>query len=210
MADGFGGITTRPATYVILFTQRLDGGTYIPTSIAWTVTARPLIATWNPCTPFLSVPARVLTRYPRWSTCVPNMVGLHDPPILLNPENGFSPVTTTSATSQDPIKTKIPVAPQGVSLPAATRTSPPGAKSTPSSGDDLVRPSETRIPSKLLAAFTFGGTIYTRDSASNFLIGTQILTPGGSITDSGTMLSMASDGEAVFLGVYRNPNFGPI
>ena len=56
-----------------------------------TMTLTPVAITYNPCTPYLSVPSRLLTLDPRWSTCVRYMAGLHDPPINLDPENGFYP-----------------------------------------------------------------------------------------------------------------------
>lgn len=65
---------------------------------------------------------------------------------------------------------------------------------------------------------TFGGSTYTADAASDFIIAGQTLTPGGVITVSGTPISYASSGsdvvvggttESVGLATYIINGFGP-
>ena len=47
---------------------------------------------------------------------------------------------------------------------------------------------------------TFGGSTYTADAASDFIIAGQTLTPGGVITVSGTTISYASSGSDIVVG----------
>ena len=47
---------------------------------------------------------------------------------------------------------------------------------------------------------TLGSSTVTQDSSSNFIIGSQTLAPGGSITHSGTVLSLARSGGGVVFG----------
>lgn len=49
-------------------------------------------------------------------------------------------------------------------------------------------------------AITFGGSTYTADAASDFILAGQTLTPGGVITVSGTPISYASSGSDVVVG----------
>ena len=55
----------------------------------------------------------------------------------------------------------------------------------------------TPAPSQGPALLTFGGSTYTANAASQFVIGGQTLTPGGQITVSGTALSEGPSGSGV-------------
>ena len=167
--------------------------TYVDTMYNSTYTCTAVAATYNSCTPYLSIPTPLLTHDPRWSTCIRFIAGLRDPPINLEPENGFYPVTTTSVPpAAIPTNTKGPVAPQAFQQFSASKTQPPWTQSTSVSNND---PSQPNIfISKLPAVMTFKGSYITADSVSGFVIGSYTLTPGGGITVLETLLSMASDG----------------
>ena len=55
----------------------------------------------------------------------------------------------------------------------------------------------TPAPSQGPALLTFGGSTYTANAASHFVVGGQTLTPGGQITVSGTVLSEGASGSGV-------------
>lgn len=150
------------------------------------------IAYYNPCSPWLSVPSRLLNLDTKWSTCVRNFRGLHDPPTILNTENGFSIPPTTAADRSSPMKTNSPAAGQEIQLPTPTPTS--------SAGDNTLRAQPSPIVSLLPAVATFKGAAYTMNSASAFVVAGQTLSPGGAITVANTVLSMASDGRSLLIG----------
>jgi hypothetical protein len=79
--------------------------------------------------------------------------------------------------------------------PAPETQLAPGTKPTPSppGGPQVVQPKKPGV-------ITIGQSTITANSASAFVIGTQTLAPGQQITASGTVLSMAPDGETLFLG----------
>ena len=61
------------------------------------------------------------------------------------------------------------------------------------STQSLITPAPTQGP----ALLTFGGSTYTADANSQFVVGGQTLTPGGQITVSGTALSEGPSGSGV-------------
>jgi len=161
---------------------------------------QPWTVTYNPCEPYLSIPAQILTLHPHWQYCLRFFRGLHDPPRILATENGFVPVTTTSHSPKSPAKTNDAMTAQAVQQTMATKTSAPGTEPTPSS---LRGPQVVQLPQQnyeLPAVITIGQSTITANSKSAFVIGTQTLPPNQQITDSGTVLSMAPDGETLYLG----------
>ncbi|KAE9370006.1 hypothetical protein N431DRAFT_344499 [Stipitochalara longipes BDJ] len=140
----------------------------------------PWVLTYNPCTPFLSIPSRIIAIDPLWNTCYRDFKGLHDPPILLTPANGFFPIKTT-APGSPPKETQGASAGQAIPLPLITKTLSPKVSALP-------------------AIATIGRTTITANIATVLVIGTQTLGPGEEITNSGTLLSMASNGRELVIG----------
>ncbi|CAG8953788.1 hypothetical protein HYFRA_00006680 [Hymenoscyphus fraxineus] len=72
-------------------------------------------------------------------------------------------------------------------------------------------PVQRTPPTTARPQLVFGGTTYCQNGASNFEIASQILTPGGVVTVSGTTLSLAPKATEVFINnipfpVYQTPN----
>ncbi|KAE9375957.1 hypothetical protein N431DRAFT_464019 [Stipitochalara longipes BDJ] len=189
---------TTTLTYIVPGTTETITGT----ASTGTYTVNPYSSwalTYNPCEPYLSVPARILTLDPLWKTCSRAFKGLHDPPVLLEPSNGFFPVTTTP-----------PGGPSGfLSVPTIAPESPAEDTLAASAGQLIPQPVVTKTPSpnisnlptsKLPPVATIGTTTVTANSDGIFIIGTRTLAPGQQITESGTLLSMASDGRELIIG----------
>lgn len=168
------------------------------TTATYTYPFDPWVVTYNPCSPYLSIPSNLLTLNPHWSTCWRNFEGLHDPPSVLETANGFFPVTTTAPAPKSPTETKGAAAPQAVQQTMATKTLAPNP--IHSLGNDHPPGQPSQRMSKLPTVITMGETIITANSASAFRIGTQTLAPGQKITAAGTVLSMAPDGRTLFFG----------
>lgn len=173
------------ASTVDAFTYTIPGyngsdTTWAAFTTSYTVSAySPWPITYNPCTPFLSIPPRIIAIDPLWNTCYRDFKGLHDPPIFLTSSNGFFPVTTKAPES--PEETHGASAGQAIPQPLVTKTPSPNI-------------------SKLPATAIIGGTTITANFATVFVVGTQTLAPGQKITDAGTLLSMASDGRELVIG----------
>ena len=84
--------------------------------------------TYNPCTPYLSIPPRILSLDPKWTTCRRGFQALHDPPVILNSENGFSAVITTAYTPSEATKTDLLSPAQAIQQASATKTPPSRTK----------------------------------------------------------------------------------
>ncbi|PMD37465.1 hypothetical protein L207DRAFT_585801 [Hyaloscypha variabilis F] len=188
-ASDFRTFTQFASSKTETFTELASSGTVtvFPSFIPWTLT-------YNPCEPYLSIPSRILKLDPLWKACSQGVTGLHDPPVMLEPSNGLFPVTTTA-----------PGGPSGF-LSVPTRAPGSFAEETrgASAGQAIPQPVVTKTPSpnisKLPAVATIGTTIVTANLATIFVIGTQTLAPGQKITESGTLLSMASDGRELVIG----------
>jgi hypothetical protein len=149
-----------------------------------TFTYSPTVVTYNPCTPFLSIPSRIITLDRRWNTCIHNFVGLHDPPVILSTGSGFSAVTAPHPDPGYPRKTTVPSPAQAIQQPSASKTPAPG---------------KDPIASKLPAVVTVGKATITENSASAFEIGSQTLVAGQQITYSNTILSIVADGRTLII-----------
>ena len=107
--------------------------------------------------------------------------------------------TVLSPGAPQPIKAPSSDAPQMTSPPSIPQPgAPAGGKFSP------VRPvSPPAQPAPIPAPapiMTIGSSVVTQDASSNFVIGSQTLAPGGSITHSGTVLSLAPSGGGVVFG----------
>ena len=60
--------------------------------------------------------------------------------------------------------------------------------------------SSSGAPAEAPAVLTFGGSTYTANAASQFIVAGQTLTPGAAITVSGTPISLASGGNVAVVG----------
>jgi hypothetical protein len=156
---------------------------------------------YNPCNPYLSIPAKILSLDPHWQYCLLFFKAMHDPPTLLAPENGFFPVTTTSRSPESPHKTNAAMTAQAVQQTVATKTPAPETQLAPGTKPTNSPPGDSRVVQpKQPAVITVGQITITANSASAFVIGTQTLAPGQQITAFRTLFSMAPDGENLFLG----------
>lgn len=82
--------------------------------------------------------------------------------------------------------------------------SPPVASPTPASMLSQPSPAPFSVP-RPTPVITIGSSTLVQDSSSNFVIGSQTLAPGSSITHSGTLLSLASAGTAIVFGPSTQP-----
>jgi hypothetical protein len=96
---------------------------------SYTVTYSPIgfPVTYNPCRPWLSVPTKIYTLQPEYSSCVHNIKGLFDPPIFLTTSSGFYPITTPAPPQPTPTKTAAP----GSAIPELTPTKTPSLTTRP-------------------------------------------------------------------------------
>jgi hypothetical protein len=187
----------------------LLGGWYT-TTVTYTSLYLPLTVTYNPCTPYLSIPTQLLSIDQRWDTCIRNFRGLHDPPSVLDTASGFSLVRTVDPASTTPTRPNRASAAPTIQQPAATKTPAPNPKPTHSQEDDPLLAAQSQAISKLPASITLGKDIYTANSAGNFVINSQTLTPGGKVTNENNVLSMATDGHALIIGsstMYLEPAY---
>jgi hypothetical protein len=158
----------------------------------------PWVITYNPCEPYLSVPSRILTLDSLWKTCSRAFKGLHDPPVVLDSANGFFPVTKAppGAPGFLTVPTKTLKNPADQTLAASARQSIPQPAVTKTLSPTVSNLSASRLP--LVA--TVGKATFTANSHGIFMIGTRPLAPGQQITESGTLLSMASDARELVIG----------
>jgi hypothetical protein len=156
-----------------------DTVTLVDTESAWSVTV-----TYNPCSPFLYIPSRIMNLDPKWNTCSRDLKGLHDPPVVLTTAAGFSAVTQHISEVPHPTKTNSLSPAQAVQQPSVTKTPPPEA---------------VPITSKLPVFATIRSSTITANSNSALVFGTDTLTPGGNVVVSGTALSMAADGATLII-----------
>lgn len=195
---GFDEIETFSPTrlYTDSWTENVPLTTHI---ITYTSLYEPWPVTYNPCTPYLSIPPQILTIDPLWNTCVRNFRGLHDPPSILDSSNGFLPVRTATAASETSTEPNSASAGHTIQQPVASKTPAPEIRPTPSHKDDPLLAAQSQPISKLPAVVTFGRSTVTEDAASKFVIDGQTLAPGGKITVSKSVLSMATDGHALII-----------
>jgi hypothetical protein len=119
-------------------------------------------------------------------------------------------VRTVDPASTTPTRPNRASAAPTIQQPAATKTPAPNPKPTHSQEDDPLLAAQSQAISKLPASITLGKDIYTANSAGNFVINSQILTPGGKVTNENNVLSMATDGHALIIGsstMYLEPAY---
>lgn len=99
-------------------------------------------------------------------------------------------VTVDSSTLS--VSLNIPVTDPLPSDPAASNPNQPDLTDTAPAG----QPAATGSPA---AVISFGSSVVTADPSSNFIIGSQTLTPGGAVIASGTTFALGADGSAVVI-----------
>ena len=173
-------------------------------------TGSPLLATYNPCSPWLSVPQKILTLDPLWNTCIQRIAAIHDPDIALQTGPAFSPVTTHIPVTTTAHPGNAMEGPS-VSFDLAAKTSPPHQPSArPNPQNQPPAPPSPPAFSRLAPVVNFGSTTITANSASELVIGTQTFKPGDHALVAGTTVSYASNGQYFDIGgttQYMNPGF---
>jgi hypothetical protein len=161
-------------------------------------------ATYNPCTPLLSAPQKILALDPLWSSCLRAVAAIHDPDIQLTPGPGFGPVTIHT-----PIPTLVytggAVAGQSVSQVLPASTIPPN-HSTARPTNAVILPAFSQISPVVI----FGTATVTANSDSEFIVGTQTVRPGDQVVVGGTTVDYASNGRYMEIGgttQFINPSF---
>ena len=87
---------------------------------------------------------------------------------------------------------------------------PPGSTAVTVTGSIIPVPLKASALVTPSNAFMFGSSVYTENSASNFIIGSQTLTPGGKITVSGTIISLGPVNTDVVIGETITEGLGAI
>lgn len=167
------------------------------TSLVTAQLGTPFDATYNPCTPLLSMPQQILSLDPLWSNCTAYMRIVRDPPVILASSQGFFPPVTTPYISVSPPPDATKASPRptiGQSVP--TSTDPPAAYPTLPPPTNNPPASKVHNPpfSKNTPAITIGDMTITINSKGEVVIGPKTLKAGGKFTYSSITLSYASDG----------------
>ncbi|KAE9364935.1 hypothetical protein N431DRAFT_473028 [Stipitochalara longipes BDJ] len=161
-----------------------------------TLSFESLVFTYNPCSPWLSVPTQLATLSPEWSSCYRSFKPVRDPWGVLTASSGFYPVTTQDPTMIHPTQTSSASAGPSIPQSPASRTPLPVYYPT-------TRPTMGNPPlpiSKVPVVATVGEATITANAESALVIGTQTLEPGHQIIYSNTVLSLAPNGEALIIG----------
>lgn len=145
----------------------------------------PFPATYNPCSPILSVPPQVYTLDPNWSNCSGGIQAVHDPYSIITTMSGFWPVSSRSTPhdSKTVVASAGASATQDIAIQTATSVTYPILRQT----DDLQI-------SKVPPSVTIGAQTFTADSNSAYTVGSKTIRPGDQITVSQSTISLASDG----------------
>lgn len=131
-----------------------------------------------------------------------------------NTPSSVPPATSsTTATHPNPPPQTSASAASTVSQPNAPQTSGPPATSNvktsqPSQPNSISAPSITPFVAPLI---TLGGSIYTANPSSDYIIGSQTLIPGGPpITVSGTVYSLSPGATKLIIGVFSTNAAGSV
>jgi hypothetical protein len=157
-----------------------------------TKSATSFLATYNPCTPWISAPTEILTMDPRWSTCFKTFRGIHDPRSILETASGFHPVTTQEPPHPSPSHTSGASAGPSIPQNFATKTAP---RITPTSRPAPDPPAQLATTLPMVA--TVGTVTVTIRVDSTLFIDSLTLRPGEQIIYHHTTISMPSDGQAI-------------
>ena len=164
-------------------------------------TGYPILATYNPCSPWLSIPQKIHNLDTLWSTCFPVISAVYDPDNTLTAGPVFGPVT-----AHPPIPTLAhpgdAIAGQSISQVLATSTLPPNLPSAQPNAPPSNQPNVPPPPafSRVAPVVSFGTTTITANSASEIVIGTRTFKPGDQGIVSGTTVYYASHGEYLNVG----------
>jgi hypothetical protein len=165
-------------------------------------------ASYNPCSPIISVPAEILTIEPEWKACLNGIGAFYDPPYALTAASGFLQAPQTIV---DPPAPNTPA--QVGQSPQPPTAGPTGSTSTTqateflhhtvrstvmetSIGPQSKSPPSSPSPSPSLAPtlppmLTLGSHTIIPNTASAYIISTQTIFPGGpAVTVSGTTYSL--------------------
>lgn len=169
-----------------------------------TVTYHPvkLPVTYNPCHPWLSVPQRIYTLQPEWSSCIQNIKGLRDPPTWLTTGSEFSPVTSRAPALPTTTigASAAPVLVQPTRTKTASPTIDPGS---PPAG--IPSPAQTSRPPEIA---TLGGstlTINTETALQATIGGTTVAITTNSMSElvgtiRGTTFTFTTNSESALVG----------
>jgi hypothetical protein len=156
--------------------------------IVYVLTATPFPATYNPCSPLLSVPSKILAMNSDWSTCYTGTMDfVHDPNSVIQTANGFSPIARTSTNSPTIATASVGASvTQNIAIQTVTTViTYPTARPT----DDPLPPPISNLPATVM----LWNTVLTPDSDSAIAIGSHTVKPGEQMIVSGTTISYASD-----------------
>ncbi|KAG0650598.1 hypothetical protein D0Z07_2576 [Hyphodiscus hymeniophilus] len=151
-----------------------------------------------------SLPSGTNTQVPPPTSTTP-LPAISTPP----PTSTSSPSDTNTQvslfTSTNPLPVSSTPQPTSSSLPLGVVQTPPPASSSsiiPSSLSSGTVPqlSTTQLPASGPEVITIGSSTITANSASDFIIGSATLTPGGQVTVGGTTVSLASNGGVLATG----------
>ena len=158
------------------------------------ITAFP--ATYNPCSPLLSIPQRILTLNPSWKSCYAGIHAAYDPESMLTTESGFSPLTR--APTHNP-ETVVASAGASATQDIAVQTTRMVIYPT----DDPSQPQISKVP----ASFTLWTEVFTVDSNSAITFSSYTIKPGQQTIVSQTTISLAPDGKTLNVdGTAKNIN----
>ena len=156
--------------------------------------ATPFPATYNPCSPLLSIPQRILTVEPTWKSCDSGIHAAYDPESFLTTESGFSTVSRAATHNPETV-----VASAG---PSATQDM--AMKTTMVVIYPTEAPSQRQI-SKVPATFTLWEEVFTPDPNSAITFGSYTIAAGQQTIISQTTISLAPDGKTVNIdGIAQN------
>ncbi|PMD40239.1 hypothetical protein L207DRAFT_336344 [Hyaloscypha variabilis F] len=137
--------------------------------------------TYNPCSPMLSVPTKLLAANPAWHACRTGISAFFDPPIFLTAGGAFGTVDRATMTA---IPYEEQLGGTGVLSAVAGYTLAPAiaSKTAASGGPELGDPPPA-------------------PTVEGFVVGSKTLAAGGpGVTISGTALRILNDGSSVEIG----------
>ncbi|KAN0095837.1 hypothetical protein V8E51_016548 [Hyaloscypha variabilis] len=141
---------------------------------------KPYTVTYNPCSPMLSVPTKLLAANSVWHACRMGISAFFDPPIFLTAGGSFQtvdkPTTALTPYGEQLSETGVPAAVAGYTLAPA-------------------------IASKTIVSGGLGLGDPPAPTAQGFVLDSQTLAAGGpGVTISGTVVRILDDGSSVEIG----------
>jgi hypothetical protein len=147
--------------------------------------------TYNPCSPMLSVPTKLLAMNSAWNSCQMGISAFYDPPYILTTAGSLSLITAD---------------------PTARSQSGPTILSTLHPGPTPAPELATKTPLPELNSLTVEGPEFVNPpvpTAGGYLIGSQTLSAGGpAVTMAGTVFSLLADGSNIDIGNTKTEALG--